>query len=179
MTPDELAAIKEREAKAVPGPWSFRRIESSEYIIEGFDSEEYLAMVMPERELATFIANARTDIPALIAEVERLQAHVDATRQMLRIECAEYTRYGANDWPDNLHLADVVEKYLARSAQQAIRDAEGEAKRLREALKDSEQARLATEQKLAEAVRVIDRIVQGVGREKIDDLLADFFREGK
>lgn len=30
---------------------------------------------------------------------------------MLRIVCAEH---GDNDWPDTLHLADVIEKHLGR-----------------------------------------------------------------
>lgn len=30
---------------------------------------------------------------------------------MLRTVCAEF---GDNDWPDTLHLADVIEKHLAR-----------------------------------------------------------------
>lgn len=33
------------------------------------------------------------------------------TRIALRSVCAEF---GDNDWPDELHLADVIEKHLAR-----------------------------------------------------------------
>ncbi len=36
----------------------------------------------------------------------------EATVAMLRAVCAEY---GDNDWPDNLHLADVIEKHLWRN----------------------------------------------------------------
>ena len=33
---------------------------------------------------------------------------------MLRQVCA---KYGDNDWPDNLHLADVIEKHLLRNLE--------------------------------------------------------------
>jgi len=35
----------------------------------------------------------------------------ERTVAMLRMVCAEH---GDNDWPDDLHLADVIEKHLAR-----------------------------------------------------------------
>lgn len=42
---------------------------------------------------------------------ERLQLERSAAVAMLRSVCAEH---GDNDWPDNLHLADVIEKHLWR-----------------------------------------------------------------
>lgn len=36
---------------------------------------------------------------------------IDETRAMLRRVCEDH---GDNDWPDDLHLADVVEKHLWR-----------------------------------------------------------------
>lgn len=49
---------------------------------------------------------------------DRLWAERVAAVAMLRLECAEY---GDNDWPDTLHLADIIEKHLARSAYDALR----------------------------------------------------------
>lgn len=49
---------------------------------------------------------------------DRLWAERQAAVAMLRIECAEYDD---NDWLDSLHLADIIEKHLARSAYEALR----------------------------------------------------------
>lgn len=43
---------------------------------------------------------------AEVLTVERVE-----TLKMLRQVCE---RFGDNDWPDNLHLADVIEKHLMR-----------------------------------------------------------------
>jgi len=53
------------------------------------------------------------EILRLAARVRELEAHLDQARQYLRIECGEL---GDNDWPDDLHLGDVIEKHLARPA---------------------------------------------------------------
>lgn len=60
-------------------------------------------------ELLTIIARELRDDPVgqlAALKTERLQAI-----QQLRDVCAEH---GDNDWPDELHLADVIEKHLAR-----------------------------------------------------------------
>lgn len=97
MTSEELQTIKERAEKATAGPWTMDRtreqIKGPRYTIcniafdvDGrFEPETYAAYkaiggVADEDtnpfqdEDAAFIAHARSDIPALIAEVERLQA---------------------------------------------------------------------------------------------------------
>jgi hypothetical protein len=56
-------------------------------------------------------------IEFLLAELGRKNAYLSNIRQTLRLECAEYDD---NDWPDNLHLSDVIEKHLARSARNEI-----------------------------------------------------------
>lgn len=40
----------------------------------------------------------------------------ERTIAALRVICA---KYGDNDWPDNLHLADVIEKHLHRNLNHA------------------------------------------------------------
>lgn len=42
--------------------------------------------------------------------VAELIAERDATRAVLRRICGDH---GDNDWPDDLHLADVIDKHLA------------------------------------------------------------------
>ena len=44
-------------------------------------------------------------------DVERVLLHLEQTRATLRRVCAEY---GDNDWSDDLHLSDVIEKHLER-----------------------------------------------------------------
>lgn len=53
----------------------------------------------------------------VMQERDRLRAERVAAIAMLRVECAVYDD---NDWPDNLHLADIIEKHLARSARREI-----------------------------------------------------------
>jgi hypothetical protein len=67
-----------------------------------------------------------------MAERDRLRREREDAVAMLRIECAEYDD---NDWPDSLHLADIVEKHLARSAYVAAREARGRALRFEKALR--------------------------------------------
>ena len=67
---EQLNAIKERAAKATPGPWYHNRHNEITtpngarlaQTVTGLDAE--------------FIATAREDVPALVAEVERLRAEL-------------------------------------------------------------------------------------------------------
>lgn len=77
MNDDERAAIKKRAEAATPGPWEVEpddgghdmhgfatrtTIRTPEWARYGFDEAD-----------AEFIAHARTDVPALVAEVESLR----------------------------------------------------------------------------------------------------------
>ena len=82
LTPEQIEAIREREANATPGPWRevshpaqiskpdgpFRDILSIE--------DDAVALSVYESDSA-LIAHARSDIPALLTEVERLRAEID------------------------------------------------------------------------------------------------------
>lgn len=80
MNAEQLNAIKERAAKATPGPWKY----SEQY--------GYLAPIIPHQSVAVicneisrnddaeFLASCREDVPALVAEVERLQIS-DASKE--------------------------------------------------------------------------------------------------
>lgn len=63
----------------------------------------------------------------VMQERDRLRAERAAAVTMLRVECAAYDD---NDWPDNLHLADIIEKHLARSAYEEVRVAREKLARL-------------------------------------------------
>lgn len=82
MDAKQLAEIKAREQAATPGPWGYecfgRYEDHDECILKtGTDECEISA-----KEDAEFIAYARTDITALVAEVERLNVLAEQRYQL-------------------------------------------------------------------------------------------------
>lgn len=97
LSPDHLAAIRERAEKATPGPWEKTiyggqcdpslcgmpaTIYGSEENAEEGDEPEHAICEMLSEEYdtqhdAAFIAHAPTDIAALLAENDRKQAIID------------------------------------------------------------------------------------------------------
>lgn len=82
MTEQELAEITERASKATPGPWWHK--DGWEGAMPGDEwyvyQEQPLGEIIccpcrsnPSEANAEFIAHAREDIPALLAEVRRLR----------------------------------------------------------------------------------------------------------
>ena len=68
-----LDEIKKRCEAATPGPWN-KRYEKKLYEIYLDADSEYNLGLVDKKDNADFIAHARQDVPALIAEVERLTA---------------------------------------------------------------------------------------------------------
>lgn len=103
MTPEQLAKIKARADAATEGPW----VEFCGDISQQIPHEEtgVLDVYPGSEDICThedgvlrvedidFIAHARTDIPALVAEVERLQEEVgrwiDEERVSLELDAIE------------------------------------------------------------------------------------------
>ena len=89
MTNDELSAIRERAVAATPGPWEMQPIGRSSfgYELRQRDSLSVLLYTegcyVPKQEEANalFIAHAREDVPALLAEVDRLRAENTLLRE--------------------------------------------------------------------------------------------------
>jgi len=84
-----LDEIKEREQAATSGPWEVKvkgnTVESHQVMSQG--NEPICSAISPKTKNAQFIAHARTDIPALIAEVERLTRKlVNQNRRILNRE---------------------------------------------------------------------------------------------
>jgi hypothetical protein len=94
MTPEELAAIRQRCENATRGPWS-TTLGSGEHLFTWVVRRHinggitFIADCLPDGEGLTlaeknhvpnmdFIAHARTDIPALLAEIDRLKNALDA-----------------------------------------------------------------------------------------------------
>ncbi|WP_336638443.1 hypothetical protein [Lysinibacillus fusiformis] len=74
---EQLNAIKDRVAKATPGPWRSAGLY-------GVRTQNDEALSIPLRPSdATFIAHAREDVPALIAEVERLLQQLEKANGLL------------------------------------------------------------------------------------------------
>ncbi|MEY2354758.1 hypothetical protein [Lysinibacillus capsici] len=80
MNQEQLNAVKERVAKATPGPWEIdRNSDDCDFITDiwfnqdGDHVEVHDKSVMQSVLNAEFIAHSREDVPALVAEVERLR----------------------------------------------------------------------------------------------------------
>lgn len=85
----KLEAIKERAAKATPGPW----VRDGTLLLSGIEEVDlrgptyddwYTVKSSRPDEDADFIAHAREDVPWLVGEVERLQALLGKIRRNLR-----------------------------------------------------------------------------------------------
>jgi hypothetical protein len=83
VTNEELQAIRHREMRATPGPWFHGKNTKHEHNVYGpqqeditpaFTDQNYGRSMVPED--ATFIANARTDIPALLDELDSLRRRI-------------------------------------------------------------------------------------------------------
>lgn len=86
MTNERLAVIKARAEAATPGPWERNHLAGrperevfagndliGDFGVGGWEDDKGADRVESN---ANFIANARQDIPELIAEVERLREHI-------------------------------------------------------------------------------------------------------
>lgn len=87
--PLDLAPIKKRDAQATAGPWFFkvqtaRRVEPDGSVMIGAVAPGHQIRARPPggsfpSSDGEFIAHARADVPALIAEIERLRALASAS----------------------------------------------------------------------------------------------------
>lgn len=80
LTPERLAEIREREQAATPGPWTAHE-EWPGSVFHGGDTN-LLPIARTTGRMAEanerFIAHAREDVPALLAELDRVRAERDA-----------------------------------------------------------------------------------------------------
>ena len=75
MTTEQLEAIRKRATLATEGPWTeFPVLDRTEWAVLGGGIEVLVSEGVYENNDAEFIAASREDVPALLAEVERLQA---------------------------------------------------------------------------------------------------------
>lgn len=96
ITPEEIDAIRKRVEAATPGPWE----HTNNYTVHARDGLVCAGTHYPESEDEydrdernhSFIANARTDIPKLLAEVDRLNKLSDELRHDVRMAESEVHR---------------------------------------------------------------------------------------
>lgn len=115
MNPKYLAEIKAREQAATKGPWFY---SLNGYIIPN-DGGEPVAFVGGSGDQAIldckFISRARTDIPALIAEVERLTKENQGLRANSMIQ--EHIILGGYDPADKDKIVRLIMDNAAKDQQ--------------------------------------------------------------
>jgi hypothetical protein len=84
LTQAQLESIRQRVENATPGPWQIATTTDGAYVL---DTDGMIIAATVERtEDATFIAHARTDIPALLDHIAGLEAELEKYRKILHGE---------------------------------------------------------------------------------------------
>lgn len=112
MKPEDLDAIEARANSVIEGPWEATencghgvRDLNGMYVVAPADDYDVLT-----REEAVFIANARADVPALVAEVRRLRAVLE------RIAADDFDHHDFNCiWINTAEMCECHEQ-IARTA---------------------------------------------------------------
>ena len=102
LTTQELEAIRKRAEQATEGPWDY----SEEYFIGSRSEVVEVGEAYIDAD-AEFIANAREDIPKLLAEVEALTNALMGANESIR-EFAEIER---NSNAENTRLRNALKPY--------------------------------------------------------------------
>lgn len=125
MTPEQLEAIKRRAEAATEGPWIVdhdARVDGCDHVVL-LESADVAVCFLSNRSgdpdwqenNGAFIAAAREDIPALVAEVERLRAEVEDNQGWKRdrksLAIAEGILEDVGQL--SLYLATVKDRYVA------------------------------------------------------------------
>ncbi len=79
-----IPEIKARYAAAIPEPWTLRREDDGGPNVDVMSGKTVIAAMGDFYPEAEFIANARTDIPALVEALEEAQKKREQTMTLLR-----------------------------------------------------------------------------------------------
>lgn len=80
MTDEQLREIEERAERATEGPWA---VVVKGNTVQSRAIPGVCAGISPKTGNASFIAHARTDVPAMVAEIRRLRAIEEAAREVV------------------------------------------------------------------------------------------------
>lgn len=80
LTQEQLEAIRQRAENATPGPWQIATTTDGAYALDTDDM--IIAATIERTEDATFIAHARTDIPALLDHIAELETLINIIREI-------------------------------------------------------------------------------------------------
>ncbi|AVK85295.1 hypothetical protein C3943_18065 [Lysinibacillus sp. B2A1] len=84
MNQEQLNAIKERAAKATPGPWVIEESRFGSFNAASVNENYDLPACLMKANDADFVTKAREDVPALVDEVEYLRGMLRDTRRIVR-----------------------------------------------------------------------------------------------
>lgn len=84
MTPEELAEIERRLDAVTPGEWELSRYDHGGGRIWDAATKRVLIADLYQEGDREFIAHARSDVPALIAELKRCQAVIAAVEDIAK-----------------------------------------------------------------------------------------------
>lgn len=116
MTQGQLDTIRRRTEKATEGQWGVEGPAqcgpSDTLVVYPVEDGGTLAYVQPSWEDAEFIAHAREDVPALLAEVERLRALTTVDDDMVE-RAVEAHRETFNAWPVKRSPEDSYHRRVA------------------------------------------------------------------
>lgn len=128
MNQEQFNAIKERVAKATPGPWESE--ETTEGHIDIFNPNEDYAICQTGNETydclndgdTEFIKHSITDVPALVAEVERLNEELtlsNVERMSLVVDKA-YEKSQKREYIKTLHLINEQNSLLRKALEKVM-----------------------------------------------------------
>jgi hypothetical protein len=110
MTDDEIAAMKAREERATHGPWNVHVatwgiVQHDRPLPIVYGNAHYGILADADAE---FIAHAREDVPALLAEVEQLRTYIERLHAHRAAVIADHAVYSDGLEAENEALREIV-----------------------------------------------------------------------
>jgi len=138
MDQEQLNAIKERVENATNGPWQVYEMEDGTHIgtaehhpqlkspmhvvTMSYWGEKPHSRVFIDQHNAEFIVNAIEDVPALVAEVERLSEELTQSNveRMKLVVDKDYEKSQKSEYIKTLHLVNEENKRLREALEKVM-----------------------------------------------------------